>query len=192
MTDTTPGREQARDAQHRFTRTPESIARDAEALRLRSRGQTLQAISDLLQYGSAGNVSRAIKRATQDVIAEDADEYRRQQLLRIAMLRREAIAVLERDHVVVSHGRVIRVGPMPEEGQPDTRKPLLDDGPKLAAIATLRQLDEREAKLLGLDAAVKVDATVHQVDPQDLELMQLISEQKAKNAAEREQIEGGS
>lgn len=188
----TSGRDQARDAQHRFTRTPDSLARDAECLRLRSRGQTWKAISDALGYGGESNAKRGADRATKDVLSGPVEDYVQQQLLRIGLMRREALKVLEKDHVTVSHGRVILIGPPPQEGEPDTRRPLLDDGPKLQAIQTLRQLDEREAKLLGLDAPTKADVTVHKVDPQDLELAELINEAKAKNAAERERIEGGS
>ncbi|GAA4992565.1 hypothetical protein WHI96_08020 [Pseudonocardia tropica] len=186
------GQDRARDAQNKFVRTPESIARDAECLRLRSRGETWKRISDLLGYGGGSNAKKAADRANRDVLAGPVEDYRNQQLMRIQAMRREALKVLERDHVVVSHGRVILSGPPPEEGQPDTRTPMLDDGPKLQAIQTLRQLDEREAKLLGLDAPTKADVTVHKVDPQDLELAELINEAKAKNAAERERIEGGS
>lgn len=42
------------------------------------------------------------------------------------------------------------------------------------------RLDERRARLNGLDAPVKVDATVTQVDPADAELAEMIREMKAK------------
>lgn len=44
------------------------------------------------------------------------------------------------------------------------------------------RLDERRARLNGLDAPVKVDATVTQVDPADAELAEMIREMKAKES----------
>lgn len=81
-----------------------------------------------------------------------------------------AMAILERDHVVVSHGKVITMV------DPETReeKPLLDDGPKLAALREMRAIRESYRKLFGVDQPTQVAVSgavryeVVGVDPGDL------------------------
>ena len=57
-------------------------------------------------------------------------------------MAREAWDVLQRNHVVVSQGRVVELDGVP----------IPDDAPVLAAIDRLLKIQERRAKLLGLDA----------------------------------------
>jgi len=153
------GQKKARDGQGRYIRTVEAIERDAEALRLRSRGKTLKHIAEALSYATQSNVSEAISRATADIIAEPAMEVVRQQTELLNHLTDQAMAVLERHHVTISGGKIVYDGPEPTEDKEDTRSPLLDDGPVLQAIATLLRIQERRSKLLGLDAP----QTVHNV-----------------------------
>ena len=77
---------------------------------------------------------------------------------------------------------------------PDTgeAKPLLDDGPKLAAIDRLVKIRESYRRLFGLDRPVKVDATVHEVTQQDIELQEMLREAKAAMHAEEQQIRDGA
>lgn len=53
------------------------------------------------------------------------------------------------------------------------------------------RLLEREAKLLGIDAPEKVDATITTVSPEDIELRELIAEAQAKAALEEQQLREG-
>lgn len=46
------------------------------------------------------------------------------------------------------------------------------------------RVEERRAKLLGVDEAERADITVHQVDQRDLELSEMLREAKAQIAAE--------
>lgn len=186
------GKNQPRDPRGMWFRGVESIERDAEALRRRSKGWSLQRISDDLGYGGKGNVSAAITRAKQDIIAEPARELIAQELAVLDHLIDRALEVLDREHMTISHGRVMRIGAPPEEGDTDERPFVLDDGPTLQAITTLQRLTESRRKLLGLDAAVRVDATVHEVTQDDLTITDLIQSAKARNALEREQIAGQS
>lgn len=179
---------QHRGANGRWVKGIESVERDAEACRLYERGWSQQRISDELGYGGKSNVSQALKRARQEVIRPAAQEMVDRELNVLEYLIDQALEILERNHVTVSHGRVIRLGAAPEEGEPDTREPLLDDGPTLQAIATLQRLYESRRKLMGTDAAQKVDATVHEVTEQDLAIRDLISQAKAKNAMQREAL----
>ena len=50
------------------------------------------------------------------------------------------------------------------------------------------RVEERRSKLLGLDEAIKLDATVHEVSQQDLELEELLREAKAANAVIEAQL----
>ena len=64
--------------------------------------------------------------------------------------------------------------PHKNAGQPIYGDPLLDDGPTLAAIETLRKLNESYRKLFGIDSAIKIDQnlsvnfTIDGVSPGDL------------------------
>jgi len=149
-----------RDGHGQFVRSVESVERDAEALRLKGRGMSLQRISDQLGYGDKGNVSRAITRAVDAVQAPAVREYVAQQLDVLDDLTCAALAVLEREHIVVSDGRIVYEGPQPAEGEVDDRSPLRDDGPVLAAIDRMLRIAERRSRLLGLDAATKSEAAV--------------------------------
>lgn len=108
---------------------------------------------------------------------------------RLDYMEAAARKVLERHHITVNNGRIITV-----DGEP-----LLDDGPVLAAIDRLAKIEDARLKnneslrrLFGLDAPAKVDATVHEVRQEDVELAELIREAQAKNAAEEARIKGGS
>jgi hypothetical protein len=70
-----------------------------------------------------------------------------------------------------------------------------DDAPILQAIDRLVKIEDarnrnaiRRAKLTGIEAAVKVDATVHEVTQQDLELQEMLREAKARVASQEEAL----
>ncbi len=150
------------------TRTHEEIAaattRDTQLIELRRAGQTFQAIGDELGFSRQYACSRYWELMREPVVTAVAD-YRTEQLDRYDWLIREAVAVLERDHVTVSHGKVIR--------DDQTGKPLLDDGPKLAAIREIRAIEAQRTDLLGTKTPVKVEigggTTVKYVLPDGLE-----------------------
>jgi hypothetical protein len=56
--------------------------------------------------------------------------------------------------------------------------------PVLQAIDRLLRIQERRARLLGLDMPVKLTAQVTPVDPADIELAKLIAAAQAANDAE--------
>lgn len=57
------------------------------------------------------------------------------------------------------------------------------EGGDVQAIQALLKIEERRAKLLGLDAAIKQDVTVHQLDGMDTALGELIRDHQMRNAA---------
>jgi hypothetical protein len=65
--------------------------------------------------------------------------------------------------------------------------PQMEAGNDKSARVILRCL-ERRAQIYGYDAPKKIDATIQEVDPADLELRQIVNEAKAKAAAQEQQI----
>lgn len=183
----------------RFHRDPATITRDAQAATLRSQGHTYQQIADELGFGHKSDALTAVNRCINDIAREPAEaalhfELDRldAQLLRLDKLEAATLKVLAARHITVNNGRVII--------HPETGEPMEDDAPVLAAVDRLVKIEdtrrrngERRARLLGLDAAVKVDATVHEVTQEDVELAELIREAKARTQAEEQQIlDGGT
>jgi hypothetical protein len=76
--------------------------------------------------------------------------------------------VLRRPHVVISAGKVVV--------HPDTRQSLEDDIPVLKAIDTLLRIQERRARLLGLDAPAQTTVHVLSEDAIDQEIARLEAE----------------
>ncbi|HEV7979833.1 hypothetical protein [Amycolatopsis sp.] len=128
----------------------EVARRRAEAIKLRSQGLTWQQVADELGYASRGAACTDVTRALEierEELAITVDMHRTVQIECLDAFTRAAWKVLKADHVTVSHGKVVL--------HPETGKPLLDDGPKLAAIDRLLRIEERRARLLGLDVSVK-------------------------------------
>lgn len=158
----------------RFARTLEGAERDAEAIRMQIGGATYQEISDTLGYGGKSNAHRAIKDAIAQIPAEDVRELRRVSSLRLDRLTSEAFAVLERDHVHISQGgKVVR---------DDGGQIVLDDGPKLAAIDRIVRVEERRARLFGMDAPTRSKVDLGGDDDRAAELADLIAKARARGA----------
>jgi hypothetical protein len=161
---TPPGRARNRG---RFDHEPAATARAAAAARLKAENPTLtyQQVADAVGYSNKGDAWRAVQRCREAVIKSAGAELVASEAQQLDDLFVAALEVLERDHAVVSHGRVVTG----DDGQP-----LIDDGPKLAAIREMRQIRESYRKLYGLDAEQKVSVAgsvryeVVGVDPADL------------------------
>lgn len=153
----------------RYERTLDSATRDGQAARLREQRMTYKRIADELGYSDKGSAWRGVQRARVAVLKEPAEALVRAEAAQLDELYVEALEVLERDHITVSNGKVIT---LPDEN--GTEKPLLDDGPKLAAIRELRAIRESYRKLYGLDQPGKVEMSggvkyeVVGVSPEDL------------------------
>jgi hypothetical protein len=129
--------------------------REARALELRRDGRTHAEIAEILGV-SRPIATRIITRAMDRIVREPASQVRLIELERLDQLQVEALGVLRRRHVVVQGGKIVW-------GEDD--QPLLDDGPVLAAIGKLLEIQARRARLLGLDAPTRAEVfTVDQVD----------------------------
>jgi hypothetical protein len=143
-----------RDGHGRYIRTTETAARDAQAANLRAEGWKLQAIADHLGFSDRSEARYAIRRALREIVQGPAEKLLASEAERLDTLYEEALEVLQRDHVTVSHGRIIK---------DDDGNPILDDGPKLAAIDRLVKVRESYRKLLGLDAPSRVSVDAQQL-----------------------------
>lgn len=140
----------ARDGKGRFVRDLTTAQRDAEAARLRSAGHSYQHIADVLEYADRGSAHHGVQRVLKETVQEAGDELRALELSRLDAMYVAAMGVLENRHVTVSNGKVVTLHDQPIE----------DDAPVLAAIDRLLKIQERRARLLGLDAPVKRDLTI--------------------------------
>lgn len=174
-----------RDYRGRFTRSTETAQRDAVIAEMRSRRMTYQQIADDLGISDSA-AHEAYQRVLERTIEEPAANARKRELEDLDAAQRAVLEVLEREHVTVSHGRVVRrlVGfETGEDGSPrlDAQgerigiyEDVTDDGPILQAVDRLVKIGESRRKLLGLDAAQKMDVsgsvayTIHGVSDDDL------------------------
>lgn len=168
---------QARGHRGKFIRTLDTAKRNAQACELKSKGWSYRRIADHFNI-DVHTAYDAVQNALKDTLQEPADNLRTlmlerldAELVRLNDLEEAARAVLERHHVTVSNGQVVRL-----DGEP-----ILDDAPVLAAIDRLLKIDEQRRKndesrrkLLGLDQPAKVEHSggvkfeIVGVDPQDL------------------------
>lgn len=161
-----------RDGKGRFDRDLETVKRDAEIARLRSRSWTYRKIAEHLGM-SVSAVYEAVQRTYAEVITEPAEQMRKLELDRLDAMAEEVIKVLERRHVTVSNGKIVRqfagyelhedgTLKVDDEGKPIPKfEDLEDDAPVLAAVDRLLKIQERRAKLLGLDIPVKQEIDVN-------------------------------
>jgi hypothetical protein len=169
----------------KFIRNIKTAQRDADAAALRAKGWTFQRIANELGYASKGKAHEAVQRAFAEVPYEHLEDARRLDLERIDRLVDEAWQVMERQHVAVSNGHVVRrrVGDETDEfgekvldadGKPlGVYEDVLDDGPLLAAIDRIAKLLERRAKIVGYEAPVRSRVEVITEDAIDAEIARL-------------------
>lgn len=150
--------------------------RDSQAARLLEQGRTYKQIAEELGYSSATSAYRAASRALAAEVLPSANAMRREQLGHIDYLITVATGVMQRDHLTVSHGKIIR----DEDGEP-----LLDDAPKLAAIDRIHKLEELRANLVGTKVPVQQKLAVEStVDERTAQLLAQIADAKARLAGE--------
>ncbi len=144
-----------------------NASRREEMLKLRIEGLTLQEIGE--RMGVAKNtVGTVISKALERQTREPSQQLISLELERCDVLWREAMRTATAYHPLVSGGNVVTGPVLTKDGQP-VRDPetgevqtcvLEDKAPKLAAITTAVRVMERRSKLLGLDAAVKLQQEV--------------------------------
>lgn len=146
----------------------------AEVLKLRREGTTFEEIGRHFGMTRQG-AHKAYLRALKSIPGMEIAEYRAEQIERLDDMLRRCYAVLERKHLVVSQGRIVRLGePYIDEdtGRAEVAdgagEPLEDDDIVLRTVEQIRKLEADRRLLLGLNAAVKAEinstVTTYQVE----------------------------
>lgn len=146
----------------------------AAVMHLRRQGATFEAIGE--QLGVTRQRAHQIYwQALKEIPAQEVSEYRAEQVERLDEMLRKAHEVLDRKHLTVSQGRVVRLGKpfVNDDGEAEVDdgrgEPLEDDAPTLNAIKTILAIEERRAKLLGLDMPAKANITVSDAITSEIE-----------------------
>lgn len=140
------GNEEA-DGRARIFTGEASRARDLEAARLRALRFSHDQIAEALGYENRSGAWKAVKRGQELIVREPHEDMVLLDLSELDEMARAAWTVLRNTHYVVDRGAVVTW-----EG-----KPLEDDGPVLTAIRTLLDVQQRRAKLVGLDAPKRLE-----------------------------------
>jgi hypothetical protein len=174
----------ARGPGGRFRSSTATAARDRLAAELWAAGQSYREIGQHPDVGlsSKSAVKDAVERGLAEVRRPDAEvldaaKARLVESRRVAAeMEAEARAVIAGRHLAFNQKGLIY-----DPADPEGKRVLVDSGPKLAAIdrvlaarKLMLALDEREAKLLGLDAEEKIAVSggviyeIVGVDPADI------------------------
>jgi len=140
--------------------------RDAEAAKLRVRAWGYQAIADELGFASPGAAHDAVRRSFAESVREPTEKARDIAAAHLDQLALEAWCLVKTRHVAVSAGRVVEHG----------GEPVADLKPVTDALRILVQIEERRAKLLGLDVPRQVVTSVVTEDMVDAEIARLEEE----------------
>ncbi len=168
--------------------------RRSRAIAMRLEGRSYDQIAQELGYSSRATACKDVTRATEIAILEQragVEVLREQELMRLDQLWQEVWRVLKTEHYVLSQGRIV------ERAQSDgTVAGLLDDGPVLQAIDRLLKIQERRSKYLGLDAPVRHEVTLDELDDQirtltrELGLSVTVEAHETPRAEETEEDQG--
>jgi hypothetical protein len=151
--------------------------RRAKALALKVAGVSYEQIAGQLQYADRASAYKDIERALkqrkkdQDGAADLAVSL---ELERLDAMERAVWAVLRRQHVLVSGGKVVK---------DDSGRTMVDDAPTLAAIDRLVKIQERRARYLGLDAPQRHEVSLDEIERQIRELATELGETEAGAAS---------
>jgi hypothetical protein len=176
----------------RFTRTAATRKRDCRAAELHGQGWSYQRIADELGFASKGHAHDAVMRAYADMPTEEARQARQTDLDRIDRLIEKNWEALERQHIAVSNGRVVRrfVGiERDEDGierlDPDGKvipvfEDVLDDGPVAVHSTVILRLIAQREKIFGYGAPAQSRIEVITADMVESHIAELES-QLARN-----------
>ncbi len=120
--------------------------REALALRLRREGHDYGEIAQQVGWRSESTARDAVQRALRRRVEPDVEVLRNIEDDKLAEMERVCWAIIRADHWAYSWGKPV----LDEHGNR-----MQDPEPRLKAINTLVRLQERRARLFGLDAAAK-------------------------------------
>jgi hypothetical protein len=177
-----------RGSNGQFRRTPQSAARDMRAAELHGQGWTHERIAAELGFASRGRVSEAIARAYALIVTPGAAEAKRLDFERLDRLIEKNWEALERQHVAVANGRVVRrfagierhedgIEKLDADGKPiPIFEDVLDDGPIAAHTTVILRILERRARMHGYDAPAQSRVEVITADMVESQIADLESQ----------------
>ena len=148
---------------------PNLAARDKTILDMARDNYSHRAIAERVGL-SRTRVTEIIHDFYYEQVLPSRDEARKAQVQRLEDYRQETLDRLKKKHIVVQHGRVVRLK-NPRTGEV---KSLEDDGAALACIDRLLKIEDQLARMQGTHAPVEIDNRVLEVTQQDLEIQELI------------------
>jgi hypothetical protein len=161
-----------RDGSGKFVRTIDGARRDAAAAEYLADnpGTSYRQLAERFGYYDRGAAWRAIQALKAEVIRPAVTRLIQAESEQLDSLYVMALEIIERNHVIVSHGKVVTMRD-PDTGE---EKPLQDDGPRLQAIQTALRIRDQYQNLHGLKQPAKTEVSggvtyqVVGVDPQDV------------------------
>jgi hypothetical protein len=140
----------------------ETAAKESQACHLRATGLSFDQIATALGYNDRAAAFKAVQRGYASVRHEGADELRVVERERHNLIVTKLWEIVDTDHVAHNNGRIV----LDLDG-----RPILDNGPKIAALNALLKASERLAKREGLDAPTQLSvSTIDSIDAQIIEL----------------------
>jgi hypothetical protein len=137
-----------------------SWVQDREAARLKAQGYTLEEICEkfhLVDYRNGGwnlhKAAKSVQRGLAGVYKFTTDELRFQEMASLDEMERELWRTLRDKQLLVQQGRVIYVNDVPLEDKRFT----------LETMDRILKIKERRAKLLGLDAQIRISVEADQI-----------------------------
>lgn len=142
-------------------------------------GATVSKLMEEFSYRSRQTIDARLKSAIKERIAPEADAYR----LALDATLSDQMARLDEQMTAVDH--LIQLGTEQHDGALIERAMVQ----RLHVIEARIRVVDRRSRLMGLDAPVKADVTMHVETEQDRELAQLVRESKVKAAVQRQEQE---
>lgn len=163
MSDSTAAVERYQHPQGQLTNV--DVAEQQRACyQLRLQHHTIREISVITGL-SVGTVHTRIQSAIATYVTPFVEQYRVMERERLEGLSRRVLQTMSKPHYVLKDGAVVTVDDEPVE----------DVAVTLACVDRLLKIQERRARLEGLDAAPKTEADDVKVIPEDIELAKLIA-----------------
>lgn len=122
--------------------------REAEAIGLRATGWTYDDIAIQLGWSDESTARKAVQRALDRTVEKEAATYRQLQLARLLEMEKVVWEVIRTTHFATGFGSGL-VYLITEDGK---KTPVLDDGPKLAAVDRLLKIEAQRTQLIGTAA----------------------------------------
>jgi hypothetical protein len=185
----------SRNRKGKFTRTAAERRRDYRAAELHGQGWSFQRIADELGFASRGHAHNGVMRAYADMPTEEAQQARQADLDRIDRLIEKNWEALERDHVTVSNGRVVRRFVGVERHEDGIEKldadgkaipvfeDVLDDGPVAVHSAVILRLIAQREKIFGYGAPAQSRVEVITADMVESHIADLESQLASNDPA---------